>query len=327
MAEELRQLSPAAASLLDSADDATGLPLARVMAEGPADQLTDTRYAQPAVVATSLAALAALRQRLAGMPLPAPAFCAGHSVGEIAALAAAGALDAEAALRLVARRASLMAEVCGRVDGSMAAVMGLDDGALRELCDEAGRATGETVEVANLNAPGQLVVSGHRSAIAWIEREGPGRGARRVMPLNVAGPFHSAYMRPAGEAFAAALRETPIRAPEIPVVLNETARPTTDRDEIRRELGAQVSAPVRWAESLQVMASAGCTLFLEVGPGQVLSGLVRRTLPAARAISVQDEAGLAAVVEALSGTGERGSHARRVRRTRSAGDRGLARDR
>jgi [acyl-carrier-protein] S-malonyltransferase len=299
MAGDLRRFSPAATSLLDLADTATGLPLTRVMAEGPPEQLTDTRYAQPAVVATSLATLAALRERFQGADVSPPAFCAGHSVGELAALAAAGALDVEAALRLVAHRAALMAEVCGRVDGSMAAVMGLDATALRQLCEQASQVTGESVEVANHNAPDQLVVSGHRSAIDWIEREGRARGVRRVIGLNVAGPFHSVYMRPAGEAFSTAVAEAAIRTAQTPVVLNETARPTTDPEEIRRELGAQISAPVRWSESLQAMAAAGCTLFVEVGPGQVLSGLVRRTLADAQAISVQDEAGLSAAAEAL----------------------------
>ena len=306
MADEVRQLHPAAAIVLDGADSATGLPLGRVMAEGPAERLTDTRFAQPAVVATSLAVFSALRSRLDDARSPAPAFCAGHSVGELAALAAAGALETEAALGLVAGRASLMGEACGRVDGTMAAVIGADGAALAALCGEASRATGETVEVANLNSPDQLVVSGHRAAITWLEHHGRERGLRRLIPLNVAGPFHSAYMRPAAEAFTTALAEVPVRSPHPPVVLNRTAQPTSDPEEIRREVAAQVAAPVRWSDSLRAMAAGGCTLFVEVGPGQVLAGLVRRTLPDARALSVNDEAGLEAAAAAIAeseGTG------------------------
>lgn len=300
MADGLAELSPEATRLFDAADRAAGLPVARVVAEGPPERLIDTRLAQPAIVATSLAALAALRIRLRDAGSPEPAFCAGHSVGELAAAAAAGALDPEAAIALVARRAAAMGEACARADGTMAAVLGLDEPALAALCREATVASGESVEIANFNAPDQLVVSGHRAAVEWLQQHGRERGMRRLVPLNVAGPFHSVYMRPAAEAFAAALIGAPLRAPRVPLVLNRTARPATDPDEIRRELAAQVAAPVRWSESLRAMAAAGCTLFLEVGPGQVLAGLVKRTLPGAQAISVNDQESLAAAVEAVA---------------------------
>jgi [acyl-carrier-protein] S-malonyltransferase len=182
----------------------------------------------------------------------------------------------------------------------MAAVLGLDEQALQALCAEASQATGTTVQLANLNSPDQLVVSGHAEAVGWLEREGRDRGARRVIRLPVGGPFHSEYMRPAAEGFAAELRDVQLQAPRTPIVLNQTARPTTDPAEIRRELGEQIAAPVRWADSLQTMSRAGCTLFLEVGPGQVLAGLVRRTLPEARTISVNDQAGLELAVAALA---------------------------
>ena len=263
---------------------------------GPLETLTETCYAQPAVVATSLAALAVLRVRLDEFRVGAPAFCAGHSVGELAALAAAGACTVDTALWLVARRSQLMAEACQQVDGTMAAVLGSEPTALDELCREASQATGTTVVLANLNAPDQLVVSGHRSAIIWLQER---HGARRVRLLKVGGPFHSPYMEPAGSRFGRAVDESTLSVADVPIVLNQTARPTTDPAELRQELTTQLAAPVRWAESLQTMAAAGCNLFVEVGPGSVLSGLVRRTLPNAHAVNVSDAAGLEQAVAAL----------------------------
>lgn len=298
MGVDFRRLNPAAAALFEAADQATGLRVSSVVNEGPLERLTDTAFAQPAVVATSLAALAALRERLGTAQL-APAFCAGHSVGELAALAAAGSIDAETALGLVATRSRLMAEVCDGVNGSMAAVIGLDEGSLHQLCREASEASGETVELACVNAPDQLVVSGHQAALDWLQSEGPARGARRIIRLAVSGPFHSVYMRPAAAAFAKVVAAAELREPAVPVVLNQTARATLEPAEIRRELGEQIAAPVRWADSLRTMCDAGCTLFVEVGPGQVLAGLVRRTLPFATVVGVQDEASLEQAVVTL----------------------------
>jgi [acyl-carrier-protein] S-malonyltransferase len=304
-------LTPDARSVVETADRVTGLPISEVIAHGPLERLTDTRYAQPAVVATSLVALVALRKRLDHNGLPGPGRCAGHSVGEFAALVGAGALSVEAALRLVARRSQLMAEACDRVNGAMAAVFGLDEPSLIKLCRRASQATDQIVDIANLNAPDQLVISGHRKAIEWLQREAASLGARRVMPLNVGGPFHSAYMRPAAEAFAVEVSHAPLEAPNIPVVLNQTGRATRDREEIRCELARQVAAPVRWSESLLAMAQAGCTLFVEVGPGQVLSGLVRRTLPGARAFSVSDKRSLEQAVAAVNDVSDGATERRR----------------
>ena len=293
----------AGAAIFAAADRATGLPLTEVVESGPLEKLTDTRYAQPAVVATSLAAWQALQAALRLRSAAVPAFCAGHSVGELAALVAADCLDVEAALRLVAARSQLMAAACAKTDGTMAAVVGLPEDTLRALCAEAAVAVGESVELANLNAPGQIVVSGHRRAVEWLQVEGRARGARRVLALTVGGPFHSVYMRPAAKRFAHELGEVPLRPAEIPVVLNQTAVATTDPEAIRAELAGQIAAPVRWAESLSYMASAGCTLFVEVGPGQVLSGLVRRSLPEARVANVADDTSLEAAIEAIQETG------------------------
>jgi [acyl-carrier-protein] S-malonyltransferase len=289
MGTDLRQRSADARRLFELADAITGLPITRLCADGPLDRLTDTDVAQPAVVTASLAALAVLREECR---LDVAAV-AGHSVGELAAYVAAGVLDAAAGLRLVQVRAQAMAAACASVDGSMSAVIGLDEHALRAACAMASE-NGSSVELANLNAPGQLVVSGARDALERIGERARADGARRVMPLKVGGPFHSVYMRPAADAVSAALRQTQLRRADVPVVVNATAQPVQEPRELGRELATQLYSPVRWIESLQRLAELGCDRFLEVGPGQVLAGLVRRTLPTARVASFGQISDLAA---------------------------------
>ena len=288
MGTDLRAHSAHARSLFALADAVTGQPIARLCADGPLERLTETDVAQPAVITTSLAALAVLRDEL-GLQ---PGAVAGHSVGELAAYVAADVFDAEAALRLVNVRAQAMAEACASVDGSMAAVLGLDEPALRAACAEASQPNSQ-VEIANLNAPGQLVVSGTREAIERLKTTARARGAKRVLPLNVAGPFHSVYMRPAAEPLARALALTDFGSASIPVVLNVSAQATQDPAQLRQELAVQVYSPVRWLDTLQRLSELGCDRFLEVGPGQVLSGLVRRTLPQASVASFGSMADLA----------------------------------
>jgi [acyl-carrier-protein] S-malonyltransferase len=291
MGVDLVQASGQARRLFELADAVTGLPISRLCAEGPLDRLTATDIAQPAVVTTSLAALAVLREQEPGVNFVATA---GHSVGELAAYVAAGVLGEETALNLVHTRAQAMAAACATIDGGMAAVIGLDEQSLRQACLAASDAEG-CVEVANLNAPGQLIVSGARTA---IDRLGPlarAAGARRLLPLNVGGPFHSVYMRPAADAFAEAVDAAEFGAASVPVVLNTTAQPTTDVEALREELRVQLYSPVRWIDSLRSLAALGCHRFLEVGPGTVVGGLVKRTLPEARTASfgaTSDVAGL-----------------------------------
>lgn len=300
MGVELRALSPQAASCLEAAERATALPLSELCAAGPIEDLTRTEAAQPAVVVTSVMAWLALKERLTEVVVERPiGLCAGHSVGEYAALVAAGALEPAEALRLVDRRARLMAEACAAVDGTMAAVIGLHADAVRVACAEASRATGSSAETANLNALDQVVISGERRAVEEASRLAREAGARRVLPLNVAGPFHSRYMRGAGEAFATVVTRAAFQSPAFPIVLNQTAEPTTDVDEIRRELVEQIWSPVRWVESLERMWEQGCTRFIELGPGTVLSGLVRRTLHRATVLNVQDAASLEHALKAL----------------------------
>jgi [acyl-carrier-protein] S-malonyltransferase len=266
--------SPAARRLFEAADAITALPITRLCAEGPLDELTATQVAQPAVVVTSLAALDVLR---AEVQLDFGAV-AGHSVGEYAAYSAAGVLDARQALQLVHARAQAMSAACARVDGSMAAVIGLDEGPLQAACAAATQ-NGSSVEIANLNAPGNLIVSGARDALERVGGTARAAGARRVLPLNVGGPFHSVYMRPAGEAVSRAIEDEVFGTASVPVILNATAEATRDVDALKSELVVQVYSPVRWIETLQRLAAMGCDRFLEVGPGNVLAGLVRRTLP------------------------------------------------
>lgn len=294
------QASEGASRIFASLDRSAGLPLTRVCFDGPAETLTDTAYAQPGVVAVSLAAAVALSERLRAAGLPAtPDICAGHSVGELAALGFAGALSTEDCLRLVALRGRLMADASARVNGSMVAVLGLDDATLEGLCHQATEETGTIVQVANLNAPGQVVLSGERRALERVSELARARGARRVLALDVSGPFHSAYMQPAGDLFREAVMRTSIMAPAFPVVLNVTAKASSDPEELAEELAMQVTRSVRWTESVQAMRDAGCTVFVEVGPGQVLSGLVRRITKDVTVLNVEDEASLLSTVSEL----------------------------
>lgn len=297
MGSALRAASPAARALFDLADRVTGLPITQLCEEGPIERLTDTEIAQPAVVTVSLAALAYLRDQL-GERLRYAA-CAGHSVGELAACVGADALDEEGALRLVHKRAQAMMAACRQVDGTMAAVLGLDEAALAAACREASDATG-SAEIANLNGPGQLVISGERQAVERAGALARRAGARRVVPLTVGGPFHSVYMRPAAEALRHAIQATTLRDAHTPLVLNVTGRQTTGEAEIREELQVQVYSPVRWADSLSRMAEMGCDRFLELGPGAVLTGLTRRALPNARATSFGEPATLEAAAGLLA---------------------------
>jgi [acyl-carrier-protein] S-malonyltransferase len=271
---------PGAADLLALADRITGLPISDLVEHGPLDRLSETDVAQPAVLAVSLAALAVLRDEL-DLAFDA---VAGHSLGEFAAYVAAGVLGTEAALKLVHVRAQAMAAACQTVDGTMVAVIGLDEAPLRAACQQASL-DGSTVEIANLNAPGLLVVAGARQAVDRLGELAKAAGARRVLPLNVGGPFHSVYMRPAAEPLIRALAELELQPARVPVVANASGEIATDPPELRQELSLQLYSPVRWVDSLHRLASLGCDRFLEVGPGQVLAGMVKRTLPDARVAS------------------------------------------
>ena len=296
MGRDLAGRWPEAARAFEQADEALGWRVSEVAWEGPEQRLNQTQQTQPCLVATSLACLAALRAASAqsGVDLQ-PAFVAGHSVGEYAALVAAGVLTGPDAIRLVARRGELMG--AARVDGGMAAVIGLDRDA---VADAIGAVAGPAdLVVANDNAPGQVVISGTRDALISAEGALKAAGARRVIPLPVSGPFHSPWMAEVSDALAAAFEEVKWSNAAPPVVSNVTAEPVTDADRIRNLLAEQVRSPVEWVAGVRRMADDGVDTFIECGPGAALTGMVKRIAPQARTLSVSDVATLDATVTAL----------------------------
>mgnify|MGYP004704015713 CR=1 FL=1 len=295
MGHELAGHYPEAAATFAEADAVLGLPLSRLCFEGPEDELRETENTQPAILAVSVAAYRVLAAR---MQL-APAMVAGHSFGEYSALVAAGALPFAEAVGLVRRRGQLMAAALPPGTGTMAAILGLDGPALASVLAEAG-ALG-VVEPATLNCPGQVVVAGATQAVAEAGRLALAAGASRFVPLQVSGPFHSSLMRPAAERFAPELAAADVTPARIPVVANVTAQTVTAPDEIRRLLVAQIHSPVHWEESVRLMLASGIGTFLEIGPGRVLAGLIRRVDRTARIACVGDESGLK---EALAILGE-----------------------
>lgn len=298
MGTALQEASATARSLYALADQVTGLPIGELCRSGSLAELTRTEVAQVAVVTSSLAVASLLREEMA-LPLPVVA-AAGHSVGELAAMAWSEALTPKDTLRLVHRRGELMACASEQVDGTMVAILGLEPEQLESICARASAETGAWVQIANLNAPGQVVISGERQTVARAIEVAQATGAQRTVPLKVAGPFHSRYMESAAEEFRSLCLRAAISAPQVPVVLNTTAAPSRDPEALRQELSDQITRPVRWADSLRTLARLGCTTFIEVGPGRVLTNLVRRTLPEARALAVAGPADLPSVAQLLA---------------------------
>ena len=278
MGKDLAAAFPAARETFEAIDEALGIPLSRTMWDGPADALQQTDITQPAIVAHSAAALAVVKDRLGEV-----AGAAGHSLGEYSAYVAAGSLAPVSAARLVRRRGGLMQEAGTARPGAMAAVLGLATEKVLRACREAS--SGEEIAVAaNLNAPDQTVVSGDPPAVARAGEQCKAAGAKRVLPLKVSGAFHSPLMAPAARGLAAELDAATFADPAFPVVANASARPVRSALEARRELTAQLTAPVRWVEcvqSLAILAPEGGSRFVEIGPGTVLGGLLKRILPGA----------------------------------------------
>lgn len=266
-----------ARDVFDRVDSALDAPISRLCFEGPAEQLQETRWQQPAIFACSLAIYAAWR---ATTPGEGDAACAaGHSLGEYSALVAAAALTLEDGARLVAVRGRLMQEAASREPGSMVAVLGLDREAVLAICAAVSR-PGEPVVLANDNAPEQQVISGATAAVERAAAEAKLRGARRAVPLKVAGAFHSPLMEPAVADLRAAVDATPIRPCAFPVIANSTCEALHEPDAIRAELVRQLTTPVRWAPSLQTMATLYPDIWVDTGPGSVMAGLLTRTMPA-----------------------------------------------
>ncbi len=287
MAKDVLAVSAAAREVFQRADEALGEKLSRLVLEGPEETLTLTANAQPAIVATSCAILAAIKERVPS--LAPPTFAAGHSLGEYSALVAAGALTLEDALRLVRARGRAMQEAVPQGMGAMAAVMGLEPAKVDELCAEA--AQGEVVSPANFNAPGQIVVAGHAGAVARLsELVGAAKG--RAIPLKVSAPFHSALMAPAARVVESELAKIAISPLAFPVVANFDAQPNRDAARVKELLVRQVDGPVRWDASILQMQANGVTHALEIGPGKVLAGLVKRIAKEIKVLSVLDAAAL-----------------------------------
>ena len=291
MARDWIESSSIARDLAVKADAALGYSLTDIMFEGPEDALTATSKCQPALYLHGLIGLALLKSRL---PNFNPVAAAGLSLGEFTAHAAAGTFSFEDGLHLVSRRGTFMEEACNATDGSMAALIGVDEEKIRELA----KATG--VDVANLNAPGQIVISGSSSGIDDAVAKAKDFGIRRAIKLNVAGAYHSSLMASAQEKLAAELAATAIVSPQIPVIANFTAAPVSSVEEIRSTLTSQVTGSVRWIESIQYLISQGHTEFIEIGPGKVLAGLVAKIAPDAKVISIEDLPSLEAAIEILS---------------------------
>ena len=283
---------------LEQADDILGLHLSRLCADGPEEILNDTANTQPAIYVTTMILWEALAEQLNGAR-PRIAMSAGHSLGEYAALTAAGALDFEQGLRLVRERGLAMAEAGNRAPGRMAAIIGLSDEVVHEIM---AQVQGEklNVWVANYNSPGQVVIAGCNEGLVRAVELAQERKAKRAIPLAVSVACHTPLMRAAAERLGAALAATEFRAPWIPIVSNATARPVSEPEEIRQALLRQLSSPVRWVESIQNMAKAGVTTMIEVGPKSVVTGLVRRISREMDVLTATDEASLLTVTETLA---------------------------
>jgi [acyl-carrier-protein] S-malonyltransferase len=274
MGKALAEAFPSARAVFDEVDSALGEKLSATMWEGPADTLTLTENAQPALMAVSLAAMRVLETE-AGVDLARDAkFVAGHSLGEYSALAAAGALTISDTAKLLRIRGRAMQQAVPVGTGAMAALLGMELDAAVAVAAEA--AQGEVCQAANDNGGGQVVVSGNTSAVERAVEIAKAKGAKRAMMLKVSAPFHCALMKPAADAMAEALGKTAVKAPVVPVVANVVAQPISDPQEIVRRLVEQVTGTVRWRECAAFMASAGVTMFYEVGSGKVLTGLLKR---------------------------------------------------
>ena len=293
MGRELAEAYPECLDVFEAADEALDESLSRLIFEGPDDALALTANTQPAILTVSVAAWRALERRGVG-----PALVAGHSLGEYSALVAAGALEFADAVRLVRRRGTYMQEAVPVGEGAMAAIVGLDAEAVSAACAEA--AGGEVVSPANLNAPEQTVIAGHREAVARAVELCKKRGAKRALPLPVSAPFHCALMTPARERLRVDIAGATVRDAFCPVVTNVDATPEVKAARLADALVRQVTAPVRWVESVRRIRADGAGLLLEAGPGKVLSGLARRIDPDLTCLSVDSPAALDAALERLT---------------------------
>ncbi len=292
MGQDLWLHNESARAIFDEADQVLGLPLSRLCLEGPEEELVQTQNVQPAVLTVSIACLKAA-QEMYGAALPQPAFVSGHSLGEYTALVAAGSISFPDALRLVRERGRLMNEAGKQYPGGMLAILGLDEETVRDICSLAD------VEISNINSPEQIVISGAQEKLVKARELAIARGARRVIPLKVSGAFHSRLMSTAAEGLKRAIQMTTINDPAVPLVANASGKILTKATEIRQELVEQLTHCVQWLNCTRTMLHAGASLFFEIGPGEVLTGLLRRTDPSAQVYNISSLESLVRLADML----------------------------
>ncbi|TSI11441.1 ACP S-malonyltransferase [Lysinibacillus sp. BW-2-10] len=295
MGAEFVQNNDESKAFYDKADEVLGFSLSKLMLEGPQEELTLTYNAQPALLTTGVMVASKLSQ--AGI---VPDYTAGHSLGEYSALVASQSLSFEDAVQIVHKRGLFMEEAVPAGQGAMAAILSMDADALREVTDKV-TSGGDLVQIANLNCPGQIVISGTKAGVDKACVEAKEAGAKRAIPLVVSGPFHSELMREAADKLGAELKEIEIVAPKVPVIGNVRADELVDVTTIQHELVEQVYSPVQWENSVRYMIEQGVTTFIECGPGKVLSGLVKKIDRSVKTYCVYDEASLNEVIESLKG--------------------------
>ena len=281
MGKDLYDSFDSVKKLFKQADDAVGFPLSKIFFEGPEEELRKTSNAQPALVAVSIACLQTA-QEVAGTNLPASSFMAGHSLGEYTALCAAGAIDFSTAVFLAKERGRLMYEAGLKTPGGMMAMIGIEEAVLAEICRETG-----TV-IANINSLGQLVISGATENITKAGEMAKAKGASRAIPLQVSGAFHSPLMQPAVEGMTPILSKVTFKDPSIPIIANVTALPLTQGSQIKDELLKQLCSSVQWQRSVEYMVKQGVGKFIEIGPGKVLAGLIRRISRDSEMVNIGD---------------------------------------
>ncbi|MCM3137977.1 MULTISPECIES: ACP S-malonyltransferase [Bacillus] len=295
MGKDLFDQEAVSKAVFEEADNTLGFDLSSMIFEGDAEELTLTYNAQPALLTTSIAILKKFEE--SGIKAD---YAAGHSLGEYTALVAAGALSFKDAVYAVRKRGELMNEAVPAGEGAMAAILGLDKAALVEVTKEVTE-SGHLVELANLNCPGQIVISGTAKGVELASEKAKEKGAKRAIALEVSGPFHSALMKPAAEKFTDVLSKLDIADAKTPVISNVTADIVTSRDEIETKLIEQLYSPVRFEESVERLIDLGVTTFIEIGPGKVLSGLVKKVNRRLTTISVSDQETIEAAIQTLKG--------------------------
>ena len=291
MGRDLSATYPTASKWFDRANETLGYDLAKICFEGPEAELTKTEHAQPGIYLVGWVAFELLKEKVPGLEFQATA---GLSLGEFTALAAAGVFTFGDGLRIVRRRGQYMQEACDATQGGMAAIIGLDEETTRMVCEEAG------VELANLNCPGQIVISGPADRMTQACDLAKSRGAKRALPLAVAGAYHSQLMHSAQAKLEVAIAKVPIEIPSLPVISNMTAQPHGAPGDIHRRLVEQVTSPVKWEASMRHLLAEGFTHFIELGPGTALTGFMKRIDKNARVLNVADVASLEATVKALT---------------------------